>query len=324
MVYGAIKGMVASLDDPYSIFLDPEEFAQLKESMASTYEGIGIEMGFKDNQIVVITPFEGSPAIKSGIKAGDYILKINDEITTNMSLSESASKIRGENKTKVKLTLQHQGESDPYEVEIVRSVITYDTVTIKFIDDDIAYVRILQFGDDTNAQWDDAISEIQSQNPKGVILDLRNNPGGYVSSASYIVGDFVGSKVAVKQKFSDSHVTSQKSINSKQRLKDYKVILLLNEGSASASEILAGALKYYNIVTIVGEKSFGKGIVQDQIPLSSGTGLHVTTSEWLTPGDQNIHKQGIEPDIQIEMTEDDIKKGIDPQLDKAKELVSVN
>jgi len=153
---------------------------------------------------------------------------------------------------------------------------------------------------------------------------LRNNPGGYVSSASYIVGDFVGSKVAVKQKFSDSHVTSQKSINSKQRLKDYKVILLLNEGSASASEILAGALKYYNIVTIVGEKSFGKGIVQDQIPLSSGTGLHVTTSEWLTPGDQNIHKQGIEPDIQIEMTEDDIKKGIDPQLDKAKELVSVN
>lgn len=321
LMYGAIKGMVSSLGDPYTAFFDPEEFEALKQSMASKYEGIGIEMGFDNNQIIVITPFEGSPAKEAGVEAGDYILKIEDEVTTDMSLSEAATKIRGEEGTEVTLTFLHKGEDEPYEVSIVRSLITYDTVKVSYLEGNIAHISLVRFGDDTNSDWDKVISEVLLKKPSGIILDLRNNPGGYVNSAVYVAGDFIKDDVIVKQKFSDGSVKSVKS-SGRGRLEGYNTVILMNEGSASASEILAGALSYYNIGSIVGKKSFGKGIVQDQILLSSGTGLHVTTSEWLTPGDENIHKQGIDPDVEVDITIDEIKNGDDPQLDKAASLLS--
>lgn len=321
MIYGAIKGMVASLGDPYTVFLDPTEFSDLQKSMASEYEGIGVEMGFKNNQIVVITPFPNSPAIQAGVKAGDYIIKIGDELTTGMDLSEAAMKIRGEKGTSVKLTFLHEGEEKPYELEITRALINYDTVSVEMTGD-TAYIRILQFGDKTNQEWDQVVTKIQeNKNVNKVILDLRNNPGGYVESATYLAGDFVGREVVVKQRFNDGSIKTEKSSNGKKRLSFYKTVILINEGSASASEILTGALQYYKKFTIIGKKSFGKGIVQDQIPLSEETALHVTTSEWLTPDDKNIHGEGIDPDIEIEMTIEQIKKGEDPQLEKAKELL---
>ena len=321
MVDGAIKGMVSSLGDPYSVYFNSNEFTELKKSMASQYEGIGVEMGFKNNSIIVVTPFEGSPAKTAGVRAGDYILKIGEEDTAGMNLTEAANKIRGEKGTSIKLTLLHSEETESYEVEIERSVITYDTVVLEFRND-IAYLRVLHFADSTNQEWDEAVKKIQAQNPKGIVLDLRNNPGGYVNSAVYLASDFVGKEVVVKQKYADGTVKDLKPDQSKNRLSAYETVIILNEGSASASEILAGALLDYDKALIVGQKSFGKGIVQDQIPLEEGAGLHVTTSEWLTPDGNSIHKQGITPDIIVEMTEEQIKEGLDPQFDKAVEILN--
>jgi len=320
LLEGAISGMVKSLDDPYTAFFNPEELAAFKDQMAGKYEGIGIEMGFKDGQVVVVSPFGNSPASKKGIKSGDYILMVDDKKTEGLSLSEVAGMIRGPKGSNVKLILLHEGEKETYEVEVTREEIVYDSVSLE-MKGEIAQIRILHFADNTNTEWDKAVKEAISKNPKGIVLDLRNNPGGYVNSAVYIAGDFVKNDVITKEKFASGNEQILRSEGTG-RLARYPLVILVNEGTASASEILAGALQYYKLGELVGKKTFGKGIVQEEVGLSQESALHVTTAEWLLPSGDNIHQKGLTPDIEIDLSDDDFKAGKDPQLKKALELLN--
>ncbi len=281
MVLGAIQGMVASLGDPYTVFLKPSENKEVKEDLNGSFEGVGIQLGYKENQLAVIAPLTGTPAYKAGVKAGDLILKIDDEVTTGISADEAMRKIRGPKGTKVKLTLIHTGEKEPYEVEIVRDTIVVPSVEVEFIGSNqkIAHLKLLKFGDRTTEEWDRAVLSIINHQPSviGVILDLRNNPGGYLTGSVFIASEFLNSGVVVQQE----HANGTKetfSVNRSGKILSQPLVVLINEGSASASEIVAGALQDYKRAKIVGTKSFGKGTIQEAEDLPGGAGLHITTA----------------------------------------------
>ncbi len=277
MFYGAIKGLVSSLGDPYSSFLDPTETKDFNKELAGTLEGIGIEIGLKKQRLTVIAPIEGTPAETAGLRAGDWILKINDESTVDMPLDTAVDKIRGPQGTSVKLTISHGGTAEPVELDVARDKITVKSVKYKMLDNGIAYVEINQFGDDTVTEFDKAVREMLAQNAKGLILDLRNNPGGLLDDSIKIGGEFVEQKVIVKERDADGSVLDLKS-EGPARLKDLPVVVLVNEGSASASEILAGALRDHRQVPLIGTKTFGKGSVQDLDNLPQETSLRLTVA----------------------------------------------
>jgi len=332
MVLGAIQGMVASLGDPYTAFLKPSENKELKEDLNGSFEGVGIQLGYKENQLAVIAPLTGTPAYKAGVKAGDLILKIDDQPTTGISADEAMRKIRGPKGTKVKLSLMHTDEKEPYEVEIVRDTIVVPSVEVEFVTTEtqkrteaqkvIAHLKLMKFGDRTAEEWDKAVGEIANHKPSvsGVILDLRNNPGGYLTGSVFIASEFVGSGVIVQQE----HANGTKetfSVNRPGRILNQPLVVLINEGSASASEIVAGALQDYKRAKIVGTKSFGKGTIQEAEDLPGGAGLHITTARWLLPQGGSIDKKGITPDNEVK---DDPKTSeIDEQLQKAIEVLGV-
>ena len=322
MVLGAIQGMVASLGDPYTVFLKPPENKEVKEDLNGSFEGVGIQLGYKENQLAVIAPLTGTPAYKAGVKAGDLILKIDDEVTTDISADEAMRKIRGPKGTKVKLTLMHTGEKEPYEVEIVRDTIVVSSVEVEFIgpNQKIAHLKLMKFGDRTTEEWEKAVNAIINHQPtvSGVILDLRNNPGGYLTGSVFIASEFLNSGVVVQQE----HANGTKetfSVNRPGKILNQPLVVLINEGSASASEIVAGALQDYKRAKIVGTKSFGKGTIQEAEDLPGGAGLHITTARWLLPQGESIDKKGIIPDNEIK---DDAKTlDIDEQLQKAIEIL---
>ncbi len=320
MFYGAIKGLVSSLGDPYSSFLDPAETKEFNKELAGTLEGIGIEIGIKKQKLTVIAPIEGTPADQAGLRAGDWILKIGDEPTVDMTLDTAVQKIRGSKGTSVKLTISRGGTAEPTELEIPRDRITVKSVKFKMLDNKIAYIELNQFGDDTVREFDRAIRDLQAQNARGLILDLRNNPGGLLDDAIKIGGEFVEQKVIVKERDADGATLDLKSEGTA-RLKDLPVVVLVNEGSASASEILAGALRDHRQVPLIGTKTFGKGSVQDLENLPQETSLRITVTHWLTPNGGEIDEKGLEPDIKIELSDDDYNNDRDPQLDKAKEII---
>lgn len=327
LVYGAVRGMVEALDDPYSSFLEPSENNQLLQGLSGGFEGIGAELSGKDGKIVVTAPLEGSPAEKAGLKPQDQILEIDGQDTTEMSLDEAVSKIRGKKGTEVTLLINREGFSAPREFKITREKIVVASVKWEMLASsgeaggkgDIGYIKIIQFGDDTSALAQKAAEEIASQKPKAVVLDLRNNAGGYLDSSIDVASLFVPSgSVVVKEQYKDGHKEELKTTLTP-ILKDYKVIVLVNEGSASASEIVAGALQDLRGATLVGKKTFGKGTVQELENLDTSAVLRLTIAKWLTPKDRVIDKEGIKPDIEVERTEGDIEAGRDPQLDKALE-----
>lgn len=320
MFYGAIKGLVSSLGDPYSSFLDPTETKDFNKELAGTLEGIGIEIGLKKQRLTVIAPIEGTPAEKAGLRAGDWILKINDESTVDMPLDTAVQKIRGPKGTSVKLTISHGGTAEPTEIDVARDKITVKSVKYKMLDNGIGYVELSQFGDDTVAEFDKAVREMLAQNAKGLILDLRNNPGGLLDDSIKIGSEFVEQKVIVKERDADGSVLDLKS-EGPARLKDLPVVVLVNEGSASASEILAGALRDHRQVPLIGTKTFGKGSVQDLENLPQETSLRITVAHWLTPNGSEIDEKGLEPDIKVELSDEDYDNDRDPQLDKAKEII---
>lgn len=320
MFYGAIKGLVSSLGDPYSSFLDPAETKDFDKELAGTLEGIGIEIGLKKQRLTVIAPIEGTPAEKAGLRAGDWILKINDESTVDMPLDTAVDKIRGPQGTSVKLTISHGGTAEPTEIDVARDKITVKSVKYKMLDNGIAYVELSQFGDDTVTEFDKAVREMLAQNAKGLILDLRNNPGGLLDDSIKIGGEFVEQQVIVKERDADGSVLDLKS-EGPARLKDLPVVVLVNEGSASASEILAGALRDHRQVPLIGTKTFGKGSVQDLDNLPQETSLRLTVAHWLTPNGSEIDEKGLEPDIKVELSDEDYDNDRDPQLDKAKEVI---
>ena len=323
MVYGSIAGMVSSLGDPYTMFLSPRENKIVGEDLSGSFEGVGIEIGFKMMRLAVISPLSGSPAENAGVRAGDYIVHIKDEkrnidIGTNgISIAEAVQAIRGSAGSRVTLTLLRNGEEEPVTVEITRAKLDVPSITIKYVGEtgNIAHVRIAKFSGDTLGEWDDAVKEIIAKaGVTKIIIDLRNNPGGYLQGAVDIAGDFLptGTTVVIEQKGSGEKI--EHKTENFGRLQKYGVVILVNEGSASASEIFAGALRDQKGVKIIGEKSFGKGTIQEPIEIPGGSGLHVTTAKWLTPSGTWVHDAGILPDVTIV---DDEATDIDEQLEVA-------
>jgi len=318
MVFGAIQGMVSALDDPYTVFLKPPENKEVKDDLNGAFEGVGIQLGYQNEQLTVIAPLKGTPAFKAGVKTGDLILKIDDKPTSEITLPEAVKMIRGPKGTEVVLTLLHKGEKETYEAKIERDTIIVASVEVEFVDDEqIAHLRLLKFGDRTTEEWNKAVQEITNHQPKvkGVVLDLRNNPGGYLSGSVFIASEFLSSGIVVQQERADGKGKETYSVNRTGHLLDIPLVILVNGGSASASEIVAGALQDHNRSQVMGEPSFGKGTIQEAEDLSGGAGLHITTARWLLPSGRSINKEGIEPDI--EAKDDPETLETDEQLQKA-------
>jgi carboxyl-terminal processing protease len=334
MFYGAIKGMVASLDDPYTFFLTPDENKQAKSDLSGKFEGIGAQLGLKDNRIVIIAPIKKSPAEQAGVKAGDYINKVDDQSTKDWTLTQTVSKIRGDKGTKVKLTLERNGKE--FEVVIIRDQILVSSVELTFDKiksctnncSQVAVLKVNQFGDSTNNEWDKAVSEIQQKfenhEIKAMVLDLRDNPGGYLESSVYLASDFLPANNVVVKQESTNQTDKTYYVERSGKLLTIPLIVLINKGSASASEILSGALRDYKRARLIGEKSFGKGSVQEALDLKDNAGLHVTVAKWILPKGDWIMGKGIEPEIKVEnkISEGNtISRDTDIQLETAIETI---
>ncbi len=329
MFYGAIKGMVTSLDDPYTFFLTPEENKESKRDLEGKFEGIGAQLGLKDNRIVIVSPLKNSPAKNAGIKAGDFINKVDNQSTKGWTLPQAVAKIRGPKGTKVKLTLER--DSKELDFTIVRDQINVESVELTYEikkNQTVAIIKLNQFGDNTQDEWDKAVDNVFSRwmrkEVKGLIVDVRDNPGGYLEGSVYIASEFIPrDKLVVKQESTISDSQSHK-VTRQGSLLDIPLVVIINKGSASASEILSGALRDYKRAKLVGEKTFGKGSVQEAIDLKDGAGLHVTVAKWILPNGDWINGKGIEPDVSVE---NDLKNGdsltrkSDKQLEKAIDLL---
>lgn len=321
MVYGAIKGMVAAVGDPYTVFMTPKENREFQESLEGHLDGIGAELTLKNGLLTVISPLKNSPAQKAGLQPEDVIFLIDDESTEEMTLEQAVLKIRGQKGTKVKLTVLRKNVSDPIELEITRQTININSIDWN-MDGDIAVIGINQFGDTTKAEFDKAVSEILLKNPKGVVLDLRYNGGGYLDGAVDITSEFLEKEKVVTIKKRNPEEDEVIYVNGQARMANLPLVVLINRGSASASEIVAGAIQDHKRGQLVGEKSFGKGTVQTVENLTGGSSLRVTIAKWFTPNDQNINETGIAPDIAVERSSEDFEASRDPQLEKALEILN--
>lgn len=323
MMYGAIQGMLAATGDNYTTFFDPEQSKAFNDEIRGSFEGIGAEIGLKKGILTIIAPLENSPAQKAGLRAGDKILKIAGEETLNMGVDAAVEKMRGHKGTQVALTVLRSGEDDTREITITRDVIEVKSVAIQYTDTNIAILRVTRFGDDTEREFTRVTREAATKGVAGVILDLRNNPGGYLESAVNMASLMLPRGKTVVMEEDRSGKRKSEYAGSGDILSGVPTIVLINEGSASASEILAGALRENREnVTLVGIKSYGKGSVQELIPLDQGSAVKITVARWLTPKGNQINEKGIEPDVKVELSEDDYNNDRDPQLDKAKELLN--
>jgi carboxyl-terminal processing protease len=324
LMYGAVSGLVAAAGDPYTTFFDPTTAKQFADQLKGTFDGIGAEVGVKDEQIVVIAPLEDTPAQKAGIVAGDAILAINSESTATMTVDQAVSKIRGKAGTDVTLTILHSGKRQSQDIKITRAHINVKSVKLIEKDDNgkkVAVITVSQFGDDTKQLFEQAVEKVLANGDQGVVIDLRNDPGGYLDTAVALASNWVDSGQTVVKEVNYKGETNSHNASGVNRLKGIKTIVLVNGGSASASEILSGALQDYGFATLVGEKTFGKGSVQQLDELSDGSEIKVTIAKWFTPKDRGINHTGLEPDVKVERTSDDINAGRDPQMDKALELL---
>ncbi len=321
LFYGALKGSVAALEDPYSVFLNPDNSKEFSDELQGKFEGIGAEIGIREDKLAIIAPLEDSPAEKAGLKPLDKVVAIDDRDTTGLSLDEAVKLIRGPKGTQVNLMIARDGLGDLQKITITR-----DTIKIKSVKYEnksgLAYLKLSNFNSDTNGAFQEAVNEVLKNNPRGVILDLRNNPGGYLDTAVAIAGFWVDKgQLVVKEEFNDPSLNQEYPAAGSAQLKSYKTVILVNGGSASASEIVAGALQDYDLATVVGEQTFGKGSVQELEKLSDGSSIKITIARWLTPQGRTIDKNGITPDVEVKLTEEDYKNNQDPQLKKALELL---
>jgi carboxyl-terminal processing protease len=336
LVYGAIKGMVDSLGDPYTVFLPPQENKSLNEDLNGQFGGVGISLGYKDKTLAVMSPLPKTPAAKAGVLAGDLILKITDKDnkidreTTDMSLDEAVNLIRGKVGSEVTLKMFREGKKESFDVVLKRDNIEVPSVELEWKDQNnkkVAWVKLYKFTDKLYEDWPKIVDQIVAEENKnkekfgGIVLDLRNNPGGFLQTSVLVGSDFVKDGVLVKQQSSDGTTESYGVDKNRGKLLNEKMVVLINGGSASASEILAGALKDYKRAILVGEKSFGKGTVQQPEDFSDGSGLHVTIAKWLLPSGKNIHKVGIDPDTEVKFVANDKDPKADNQLDKAIEVL---
>jgi len=320
LIYGSLKGMLSTLD-PHSQFLNPDEYKELKTETEGKFGGLGIEISIRDGLLTIITPIDGTPAWKAGIKAGDRIVKIEDELTKDITLSEAVKKLRGKPKTDISITILRENEFKILEFTITREIIHIEDVKhTQILRDNIGYIRLTEFREDSAKSFRNALDDLTELGADSLILDLRNNPGGLLNVAIKITEEFLESgKIIVSTKGRRRSQNIVTRSNNKTHLIEWPMVILINEGSASGSEILAGALKDSKRAIIVGTKSFGKGSVQSVIPLPDGSGLRLTTSKYFTPSGISIHGIGIEPDIVVEYKPAN-KKEEDENGKKVKEI----
>ncbi len=321
IMYGAISGMTASLDDPYTVFLDPESSKIFDEDIKGEFQGVGMEIGIKEGRLTVIAPLEGTPAQKAGMRAGDKIIKVGDIFTYDLTIEEAVKLIRGPKKTEVVLTVYRDDWTMTKEIKIIRDVIQVPSLKWELKQDNIAYIKLYHFTENADSDFKKISLEILDSPAEKIILDLRNNPGGYLHIAKNIAGWFLEKgQLVVIEDFSRKNEKQEYKSNGSSEFQFFPLVVLINEGSASASEILAGALRDNKGTKLVGKKSFGKGTVQMVEKLKQGS-LKITVANWLTPNGHLITNKGLEPDIEVEITEQDFEKDIDPQLDMAIEII---
>lgn len=322
MVYGAIEGMVASLGDPYTSFFTPDDSKMLEDDINGSFSGIGAEIGFKKEILTVISPLKNSPAERAKLQTDDKILKIDDLFTDDLSLEAAVRKIRGEKGTPVILTIMRDSFSEPKEFTITRDIVKIPLIDWEKKGDGIAYIKLHNFLGDVDAEFQKTARQVLASEPKKIVFDLRGNAGGFLDSAIEIISYFVpqGEVIAIEDFGNNGKGRHEFRSNGYRYFQDIPVVVLIDGGSASASEIVAGALKDTRNVALVGEKTFGKGSVQEVIPLDNETSIKITVAKWLTPSGTSIHEQGIEPTEKVEMTQQDRDENKDPQLQKALEI----
>jgi carboxyl-terminal processing protease len=342
-VWGAISGLTSSMGDPFTVFMPPEENKFFENEIAGSFEGVGMEISNKDNELVVIAPLKGTPAYKAGIQPGDKILKINDTVAVNMKSEQAIKIIRGPKGTTVKFLIERKGREEPFEIKIVRDTIQIPTLDTEYKqglatnstdpnpsglrEDGIFVIKLYNFSQPSPVLFQNALRQFAESGSHKLILDLRGNPGGYLEAAVDMASWFLpAGKVVVRENYGAKKAETLHRSRGYNAFENYnlKMIILVNGGSASASEILAGALKEYGIAKLVGTKTFGKGSVQELIKITPDTSLKVTIAKWLTPMGQSLSEGGLIPDYIVELTEKDYKAGKDPQLNKAVEVLNKN
>lgn len=322
MVQGAVSGMVQALEDPYSVFLNPKNAKEFLQDIAGSFEGVGMEIGVRDGQLTIIAPLDGTPAQLAGLRAGDAILKIDDTFTRSITIDEAVSLIRGPRGSTVVLSILREGWNASRDFSIERAVVQVPSLTWEMKEDGILYIKIRQFSEQAPTDFQAAVSQGIAQGAERVIVDLRNNPGGFLEVAQDLAGWFIPRNgVVTIEDFGNGQGQREYRTHGSSALSGFPTVVLMNEGSASASEILAGALRDQLGVKIVGTTSFGKGSVQELERFSDGSALKLTVAHWLTPKGTLIQGKGLDPDVAIEMTDADIDAGRDPQLDSAIEIV---
>ncbi len=321
LFYGSLAGLVQSVGDPYTVFLDPPETTDFTTELSGEFQGIGAEIAIRDDILQVVAPLPDTPADRAGLMSGDKILQVDAVPTAGMSIDEAVGRIRGEKGTEVILTIFRESEEEPRDVSIVRDDIDLISVSWEQKESGIAHIRLSYFNLDTDREFRRIAREVLAANPNGIVLDVRNNPGGFLNVAVELTGYWVDDgELIVAEQFSDG-TRSEHFAYGEPLFKGIPTVVLVNGGSASASEILAGALQDHALATIIGETTFGKGSVQDLVEFSDGSSLKVTIAKWLTPLNREINHVGIAPDHEVELTIDDFNAGSDPQLDAALEFL---
>lgn len=322
-LWGAIQGLAKSTGDPYTVFFPPVEAEMFAADISGNFEGVGMEIGMRNGLLTVIAPLEGTPAKRAGIQSGDIVLKIDETFTDGMTIDESVQLIRGEGGTTVNLLVSREGEGEFLEIPIVRDVIQIPTIKTELRDDGIFTIALYNFSAPSTNLFRTALREFVESGSNKLILDLRGNPGGFLSASVDMASFFLpAQEVVVRESYGEGEKERVHRSSGKNIFNDsLEMVILLNRGSASASEILAGALSQHGIATLVGEKSFGKGSVQELVDVTKETSFKVTIARWLTPNGTSISHNGLEPDVAVEVTKEDIEAGIDPVMEAGVDLL---
>lgn len=322
IIYGAIEGMAQSLGDPYTTFFNPDQAKRFQQDLSGSFEGIGAQIGIKKNLLTIIAPLDGTPAFKAGLKSGDIISKIDGKDTTDMTTDEAVTLIRGKKGTEVTLAIFRTDWKSTKEYKITRDTIIVTPIKWSLKNGETAYIKITEFDETLPDDFKKVALEILQSNAKNIIIDLRDNPGGYLEVAQNIAGWFLPTgKTVTIEDFGKAKEQQIYKTQGGAQLLNYPVVILMNQGSASASEILAGTLRDNRNIKLIGTKSFGKGSVQQVVTLPDSSFLKITIAKWLTPKGSSIAEVGLSPDIKVELTEKDTEQNKDPQLDKALEIV---
>ncbi len=321
MFYGALSGLVSSVDDPYTVFMNPEESKLFNEDLTGTFSGIGAEVGLRNDVVTIIAPLAGTPAERAGLRSGDKVYAIDKQSTVGLTVDEAVKKIRGDKGTTVTLTIARNGDK-LRDISITRDTIVVKSVATNYDQASGLYtITVSNFNADTEPLFQAAIQDIERQKPRGLILDLRNNPGGYLDAAVAIASFWISDGVIVSEQFSNQSATQPQHARGLAPLAGLPTVVLINQGSASASEIVAGALMDHQQATTIGKTTYGKGSVQVVRDLPDGSMVKITTAKWLTPNGTSINDKGIKPNIEVELTEDDFNKNVDPQMVKARQFL---